>query len=128
MQTSKTTAQITGKVSIGSVPTSTSSKFEVNGASTNTASYSTTGMDIDFTQSNLAYTTASAGAFTIIGLKDGGTYTLAVKGTVSGTSSFTQSGITFHTVNNTKTTVDKHTIYTFVVMGSDAYVWMTKGF
>jgi hypothetical protein len=83
---------------------------------------------IDFTQGNLAYTTASAGAFTLTGLKDGGTYTLAVQGTASGTASFSQTGITFHIVNNAATTAGKHTLYTFIVMGSDAYVWMTKGF
>ncbi|MDR0830439.1 MAG: hypothetical protein LBN95_10080 [Prevotellaceae bacterium] len=117
-----------GKVSVGAAPSSTSSKFEVNGASTNTQSYSTTGMNIDFMQSNLAYTTASAGSFTVTGLKDGGTYTLAVKGAISGTASFSQSGIIFHIVNSSATTAGKHTLYTFVVMGGDAYVWMTKGF
>ena len=117
-----------GKVSIGATPSTNSSKFEVNGASTNTQSYSTNGMSIDFTKSNLAYTTASAGAFAITGLKDGGTYTLAVKGASSGTASFSQSGITFHTVNNGATTENKHTLYTFVIIGNDAYVWMTKGF
>jgi hypothetical protein len=117
-----------GKVSVGAAPTANSAKFEVNGASANTQSYSTAGMSIDFTQSNLAYTTASAGAFTISGLKDGGTYTLAVKGTTSGTASFSQSGITFHIVNNAATTTGKHTLYTFIVMGADAYVWMTNGF
>jgi hypothetical protein len=120
----------TGKVSVGAEPTSGSAKFEVNGASTNTQSYASTGngRNIDFTQSNLAYTSASAGAFTLTGLKDGGTYTLAVQGGTSGTSSFTQSGITFHIVNNTATTAGKHTLYTFIVMGNNAYVWMTKGF
>jgi hypothetical protein len=86
------------------------------------------GTAIDFTQSSLAYTTASAGAFTLTGLKDGGTYTLAVQGTASGTASFSQTGITFHIVNNAATIAGKHTLYTFIVMGSDAYVWMTKGF
>ncbi|MDR2684458.1 MAG: hypothetical protein LBB53_03635 [Prevotellaceae bacterium] len=117
-----------GKVSIGAVPTAGSSKFEVNGASTNMKSFSTSGLSIDFTQSNLACTTASAGTFTLTGLKDGGTYTLAVKGETSGTASFAQAGITFHLVNNGATTASKHTLYTFVVMGNDAYVWMTKGF
>ena len=86
------------------------------------------GTAIDFTQSHLAYTTASAGAFALTGLKDGGTYTLAVQGTASGTASFSQTDITFHIVNNAATTAGKHTLYTFIVMGSNAYVWMTKGF
>jgi len=117
-----------GKVSIGAMPSANSSKLEVDGASTNTQSYSTNGRSIDFTKSNLASTTASAGAFTITGLKDGGTYSLAVKGTNIGMASFSQSGIAFHLVNNEATTAGKHTLYTFVVIGSDAYVWMTKGF
>ena len=117
-----------GKVSIGAAPMTNSAKFEVDGASANKQSYSTSGMSIDFTKSNLAYTTASAGAFTITGLKDGGTYTLAVKGANSGTASFSQSGIVFHFVNNGATTAGKHTLYTFVIIGNDAYVWMTKGF
>jgi hypothetical protein len=117
-----------GKVSVGAAPTTSSSKFEVNGASTNMQSFGTSGSSIDFAQSNLAYTTASPGAFTLTGLKDGGTYTLAVKGTASGTASFSQSGMTFRSVNNSTTTSGKQTLYTFVVIGADVYVWMTKGF
>ncbi|GHT17153.1 hypothetical protein FACS189429_0620 [Bacteroidia bacterium] len=118
-----------GKMSIGAAPTAGSAKFEVNGASANTQAHDAgNGNGIDFTQSNLAYTTASAGVFVPYGIKDGGTYTLAVKGTTSGTASFMLPGMTFHYVNNGATTAGKHTLYTFIVMGNDAYVWMTKGF
>jgi hypothetical protein len=79
-----------GKVSIGAAPTANSAKFEVSGAATNTAAFSAgSSQTIDFSQSNLAYTTASAGAFTLNNLKDGGVYTLAVQGTTSGNSTFT---------------------------------------
>jgi hypothetical protein len=105
------------------------SKLEVNGAATNTTAYNAgSSTTIDFTQSNLAYTTASAGAFTLSGLKDGGTYTLAVQGTTSGTATFTQSGMTFKSTNNIATTSGYQTVYTFIVMGTTVYYWMNSGF
>ena len=72
---------------------------------------------IDFSNSNLAYTTASPGAFTLTGMKDGGTYTLAVQGTTSGTASFTISGYTNVFLGNYASVSGKETVYTFVVMG-----------
>ena len=106
-----------------------SSKFEVNGASTNSTAYNaSSGTTIDFALSNLAYTTASAGSFTLNNIKDGGTYTLAIQGTSSGTSSFTSTGFTFYSTNNGATTPNKQTLYTFIVMGSNVYYFMTTGF
>lgn len=114
---------------LGIGTTSPGSKLEVNGAATNKVAYSAgSGTSIDFTLSNLAYTTASPGAFTLTGLKDGGTYTLAVQGTTSGTASFTQSGLTFLSVNNNATTSGKQTLYTFIVMGTTVYFYMNPGF
>lgn len=114
-----------GRVGIGtSNPTST---LEVNGAATNTTAFNAgAGTTIDFSKSNLAYTTASAGAFTLNNLKDGGTYTLAVQGATSGTSTFNASGFTFKSPNNGVTTASKHTLYTFIVMGTTVYFYMTK--
>ncbi|MDR2206080.1 MAG: hypothetical protein LBE36_07990, partial [Flavobacteriaceae bacterium] len=88
---------------------------------------------------NLAYTTAAYAAtgnttFTIQNMKNGGTYTLVVKSATSanaGTAVFTQTTggtLTFHYVNNGTTSAGKHTMYTFIIMGTDAYVWMTSGF
>jgi hypothetical protein len=115
------------KVGIGT--NTPSSKFEVNGASTNSTAYNaSSGTTIDFALSNLAYTTASAGSFTLNNIKDGGTYTLAVQGTSSGTSSFTSTGFTFYSTNNGATTTSKQTLYTFIVMGSKVYYFMTTGF
>ncbi len=115
------------KVGIGT--NTPSSKFEVNGASTNSTAYNaSSGTTIDFALSNLAYTTASAGSFTLNNIKDGGTYTLAVQGTSSGTSSFTSTGFTFYSTNNGATTTNKQTLYTFIVMGSKVYYFMTTGF
>lgn len=117
---------VAGNVGIGiNTPTS---KFEVNGAATNTTAFNAAaGTTIDFSRSNLAYTTASAGAFTLSNIKDGGTYTLAVQGATSGTASFTASGFTFKSPNNGPTTASKHTLYTFIVMGTTVYYYMTTG-
>jgi hypothetical protein len=102
--------------------------LEVNGASTNTTAFNaSSGTSIDFTKSNLAYTTASAGNFTLTGMKDGGTYTLAVQGGTSGTAAFSQTGLTFKSANNAATTASKHTLYTFIVMGTNVYYSMVTG-
>lgn len=120
------------RVGIGtSTPTS---RLEVNGSATNTAAHNNGGANaIAFSLSNLAYTSLSAGSFNLTGMKDGGTYTLAVQGTTSGTSSFTgvnPSGATFafKSINNGTTIAGKDTLYTFVVMGTTVYVYMATGF
>jgi hypothetical protein len=121
-----------GNVGIGT--TAPVSKLEVNGASTNTTAFNAAAAtSIDFTKSNLAYTTANAGAFTLTGMKDGGTYTLAVQGATAGTASFTGSNpaataFTFKSINNGATTASKHTLYTFLVMGTNVYFYMATGF
>lgn len=110
------------------------SKLEVDGAATNrTALNAVAAVSIDFTKSNLAYTSASAGAFTLTGLKDGGTYTLAVQGATAGTASFTGTNpagtaLSFKSINNAATTANKHTLYTFIVMGTTVYFYMATGF
>ncbi len=115
-----------GRVGIGTV--NPGSVLEINGAATNTNAFNAAaGTTIDFSRSNLAYTTASAGAFTLSNIKDGGTYTLAVQGATSGTASFTASGFTFKSPNNGPTTASKHTLYTFIVMGTTVYYYMTTG-
>jgi hypothetical protein len=116
-----------GNVGVGTInPTS---KLEVNGSATNTTAFSAgAGTVIDYSNSNLAYTTASAGSFTLSNIKDGGTYTLAVQGSSSGTATFTCTGFTFYYVNNGITAPNKHTLYTFIVMGTNVYVYMATGF
>jgi hypothetical protein len=121
------TIQPTGNVGVGT--TAPSSRLEVNGSATNTTAFNAAaGTTIDFSRSNLAYTTANAGAFTLTNIKDGGTYTLAVRGTTSATASFTSTGFTFKSVNNAATIAGKETLYTFLVMGTTVYVYMTTGF
>ena len=107
----------------------TTGDLQVGGAAYNDAAYnagSTT--TIDFSQSNLAYTSASPGSFTLSNLKNGATYTLAVQGTTAGTASFTAAGFTFKSSNNGATDAGKDTLYTFMVMGSTVYYTMHKGY
>jgi hypothetical protein len=118
---------VTGNVGIGT--NSPGSRLEVNGSATNTTAFNAVaGTTINFANSNLAYTTASPGAFVIQGMKDGGTYTLAVQGTTSATASFSSSGFTFLSANNGATIAGKQTLYTFIVMGTTVYVYMATGF
>jgi hypothetical protein len=121
-----------GNGNIGIGVSAPNTKLEVNGASSNTSSIAATGTSINFALSNLAGTTASAGAFTLTNLKDGGSYTLAVKGATSGTSTFTATAIggaslTVHLPSdNGPTIANKHTLYNFIVIGTDVYVsWVT---
>jgi hypothetical protein len=116
-----------GNVGIGTLnPTS---KLEVNGSATNTTAFNAgASSTIDFSNSNLAYTSASPGAFTLSNIKDGGTYTLSVQGTTSGTASFSATGFTFKSTNNAQTIAGKHTLYTFMVIGTTAYFNMSTGF
>ncbi len=117
----------TGFVGIGT--TTPGSTLEVDGASTNKTAYNAgSGSTIDYSKSNLAYTAASATAFTLQNMKDGGTYTLSVRGATSGTSTFTASGFTVKYASNRATTANTETLYTFIVMGSTIYVYTTTGF
>ena len=81
------------------------------------------GTTINFANSNLAYTTATPGnTFTLQNMKDGGTYTLAVQGSGTGTSGFSGNNpsgtaFTFTSLGNYAATSGKHTLYTFVVIG-----------
>jgi hypothetical protein len=102
----------------------------VNGASTNASSYvAGTSTNIDFSKSNLAYSNLNPGSnFTLQNVKDGGTYTLLVQGTTSGTASFSASGFTVKSMNNGPTTAGKQTLYTFIVIGTNVYASMATGF
>jgi hypothetical protein len=121
------TIQPTGNFGINT--TNPTSRLEVNGSATNTTAFNAAaGTTIDFSRSNLAYTTANAGAFTLTNIKDGGTYTLAVQGTISGTASFTATNFTFRSINNVATIAGRQTLYTFIVMGTTVYFYMASGF
>lgn len=117
----------TGNIGVGI--TAPTSKLEVNGSSTNSVAYDAgSGTAINYNLSNLAYTNANAGAFTLSNIKNGGTYTLSVRGTTSGTATFTVAGFTVKYVNNRATIAGKETLYTFIVMGTTVYVYTATGF
>lgn len=106
-----------------------SAELTVDGAAHNNEAFDAgAGTTIDFAESNFAYTTASAGAFTLNNLKDGGAYTLAVQGATSGTSTFTATGFTFMSKDAaTATDADSHTIYSFIVLGTTVYYTQVTG-
>jgi hypothetical protein len=84
---------------------------------------------IDFANGNLQYTTASCGAFTLSNLRDGATYILSVKGATSAICTFTAAGFTIHLPPDLgPTEPGKHTLFNFIVMGSDVYVSWVPGY
>ena len=126
------TWQANGNVGVGT--TAPGSKLEVNGSATNTTAFNLgSATAVTFNMSNLAYTTANPGAFNLQGMKDGGTYTLAVQGTTAALSSFSGlnpagTAFTFLSANNAITMSGKQTLYTFIVMGNTVYYYMATGF
>lgn len=115
-----------GNIGIGTA--APASRLEINGAATNTFAYNAgSSTTIDFSRSNLAFTSASAGNFTLQNIKDGGTYTLSVRGGTSGTSAFTATGFTFKYINNNATIANTETLYTFVTISSTVYVYCARG-
>jgi hypothetical protein len=81
----------------------------------------------DFNNGNSQYTTANCQAMTLTNIQDGGVYTIAVKGTTSGTCSFSQAGLTFrYSPAQGATASGSHSTYTFMRMGNDVYVtWIS---
>jgi hypothetical protein len=78
---------------------------------------------IDWSQGSQQYTSANCGAFTFTNMVDGGVYTLAVRGSVSATCSFSQTGLTFKLPPGHGATIaSTHTLYSFVRMGTFVYV------
>jgi hypothetical protein len=105
------------------------------GALTLQPEVSNSGPVIDFSTGNLQYTTNNCGSFQLNNLNDGGNYSFAVKGTLSATCSFTaysDAGITALTVHlppgHSATTAGKHTLYSIMVMGADAYFAWVPGY
>ncbi len=126
-------ATSTGFVGIGT--TSPRGLLDVNGTIVMKPSTSNAGATIDFGTGNLQHTALDCQAFILHNMKDGGSYTLAVKGTTVATCSFTAfsdaggsqyAGVNVHMpVDHAATITGRHTIYTFLVMGGDVYItWM----
>ncbi|MFV0304456.1 MAG: hypothetical protein ACK5IC_03110 [Moheibacter sp.] len=117
----------TAKIGIGTDnPIST---FEVNGTITNAKSFNagnTSTINFDFGKSNFVRCEVPIGNITINGIKDGGTYTLAVKNnnSTSGTASFTVPGFTVKVANNNSVAAGAETIYLINIIGATAYISM----
>jgi hypothetical protein len=103
------------------------SKLEVNGSATNTSANGESDATIDFSLSNIAYTTSSNSTITLQNIKDGGAYTLIT------TSTSTDTAVTFEPPDTSFTivymgtvarTFGKRHLYSFLVAGTNVYVTM----
>lgn len=92
-----------------------------NYASNNAVSATT----IDFSKSNIAYTSATSPSITLTNLRDGGIYYLASTATsVADVVSFTATGFTFKYMGTTTRTSGKTHMYRFIVAGTTVFVSM----
>ncbi len=111
---------------VGIGTTTPAVKLQVNGAATNTLAFDAgTSSTIDFSQSNLAYTSAAAASYTLNNLQNGGAYSLVLTSTTNtGSATFTASGFTFKYMGTGARTSGKTHIYSFIVIGTVVYVSM----
>jgi hypothetical protein len=81
---------------------------------------------INWANGTQQYTTANCGAFTFSNMVDGGNYTLSVRGSTSGTCSFSHTGLTFRMPpGHTSSLASTYTLYAFARMGTVVHVsWM----
>jgi hypothetical protein len=97
-------------------------------AATNTTAYNAFASNtIDFSLSNLAYTSfgGAAPSYTLTNLKNGGAYTLVLTSTTnSASATFIASGFTFRYMGTTGMTTTKHHIFSFIVIDTTVYVSM----
>jgi len=115
-----------GNVGIGTI--TPASKFEVNGAATNTSAFDAgSATTINFDLSNLAYTSSTSTSIILQNIKDGGAYTLVFTSTsASGTVNFSATGFSFVQMGTTDRTSGKRHIYNFVVVDTEVYVTMAR--
>lgn len=129
-----TLAAPAGSVGIGT--TAPRSSLDVSGgAISGTAAVSNATGTINFLTSNLQYTTSNCGAFNLHNMKDGSSYTFVVQGATSATCSFSafsgagSGALTMHLPpDHGATTASKHTLYSFVVLGTHVYASWVPGY
>jgi hypothetical protein len=84
---------------------------------------------IDWAQGDIQDTQANCGEMVFKNLKDKHSYSLLVRGVVSGTCSFKADGLVFHLPHNHGATDQgASTIYDFTRFGSDVIVTWQPGF
>lgn len=90
---------------------------------------------VNFANGNIQYTNLNCQTFNLHNMKDGGSYMFVVKGTSAAICNFNAysdagtSALTMHLpVDHGATTASKHTMYTFVVVGSDVYTTWIAGY
>jgi hypothetical protein len=111
-------------VGVGStVPTS---KLEVNGSATNTLAFNAgSSSTIDFSQSNLAFSSAVGTTYTLNNIKNGGAYSLVLTATSNlGNAVFSAAGFTFKYMGTRAMSSGKSHIYSFIVVGTVVYISM----
>jgi hypothetical protein len=111
---------------IGIGTSSPNSKLAVNGAAINSTSHNAgNSSEIDFSVSNLAYSSFIGNNITLNNLKDGGAYSLILTGTSNiGNVVFTSVGFNFKYMGTTVMKTNKMHIYSFIVAGTNVYVSM----
>lgn len=127
--------QVAATRMVANTASATSASIEVGGQILSKVYNAGAATTFDWNNGNLQYTTASCGTFTFSNMYDGGSYTLVVKGTTSGTCSFSQTvpdslstGAFLFMPAILPTTGGKQTVFTFLRAGNDVYVTWITGF
>ena len=113
------------KGSIGIGTNNPKSTLEVNGAITTVPYNAGANLTIDFSLGNVAYSAATGSpAFNFIGLKNGGTYTLAWQSNAAGTATIPTTNLgTPKMMTSPAKTASQHVVYSIVCIGDVAYVY-----
>ena len=132
---STTKSAIYGNLLLGSTTdNSTGAKLQVTGGVTvdgaitnNSSNNANSNTTIDFSLSNIAYTSATSNAITITNIRDGGTYNLAITATtVSDKVIFiAPSGFTIRDMGTVNRVLGKIHLYRLVVAGTNVLVTMS---
>jgi hypothetical protein len=96
------------------------------GSATNTLAFNAgSSSTIDFSQSNLAFSSAVGTAYTLNNIKSGGAYSLVLSATGNtGNAVFSAAGFTFKYMGTRAMSSGKSHIYSFIVVGTAVYISM----